>query len=103
MKMIGIIDEFGIESFMPLEGHLKEAFFFIIRSKLNIQKNVIFFCLDFTEKEINKIRNLTESHEVKLFNEAGIIVIGKLDSQNKASTKTDKLLSRFYQLRARFK
>lgn len=102
MKMIGIIDEFGIESFMPFEGNYKQAFIFFIRSKLNIQKNVIFFCIDFTDKEINKIKNLVESHEVKSFNEAGIIIIEKLISQNKASNKTNKLLNRFYKLRERF-
>lgn len=101
MKMIGIIDEFGIESFIPLEGHYKEAFLFIIRSKVNLQRNAVFFYLDFIDKEINKIKNLIESHSVKSFNEAGIIIIEKLNSLNKASTKTDKLLNRFYKLRKR--
>ena len=101
MKMIGIIDEFGIESFIPLERHLKEAFFFIIRSKF--QKNAVFFFIDFTEKEVTKINNLVSSHEVKSYNEAGIFIIEKLSSQNKTSIKTERLLNRFYELRERFK
>ena len=103
MKMIGIIDEFGIDSFMTLEGHLKEAFLFIIRSKLNLQRSVVFFCLDFTDREINKIRNLAESHEVKSFNEAGIFVIEKINLQNNGNIKTDRLIKRFYELRDRFR
>lgn len=99
--MIGIIDEFGIENFIPLEGNLKQAFIFFIRSKF--QRNAVFFCLDFMEKEINKIRNLAESHEVKSFNDAGIIIIKKINFLNKSNAKTNKLLSRFYELRARFK
>lgn len=101
MKMIGIIDEFGIDSFVPLEGNYKQAFIFFIKSKF--KRNAVFFCLDFTDKEINKIRNLVESHEVKSFNDAGIFVIEKLILLNNASTKTKNLLNRFYRLRERFK
>lgn len=101
--MIGIIDEFGIDSFIPLESNLKEAFFFIIRSKLNLQRNTVFFCIDFTDNEINRIRNLVESHEVKLFNQAGIFIIEKINSLNKDNAKIDKLLNRFYEFRERFK
>jgi len=100
MKMTGIIDEFGIESFISLEGHLKEAFLFFIRSKL--ARNAIFFCIDFTDEEINRINNLVESHDVKLFNDAGITVIEKINSLNKGNAKIEKLLRRFYDLRRRF-
>lgn len=97
--MIGIIDEFGIENFMPLDGHLKEAFLFFIRAKINLQRNAVFFCLDFTDKEINKINNLVMSRKVKSYNEAGIIVLEKLNSLNRNSIKIIKLLNRFYKLR----
>ena len=99
MKMIGIVDALGIESFIPLEGHYNEAFLFIIRSKVNLQRSAVFYCLDFTDKEVNKVKNLVESHVVKSYNEAGIIIIEKLISSNMASTKTTKLLNRFYKLR----
>ncbi|MCL5772314.1 MAG: hypothetical protein M1479_08580 [Actinobacteria bacterium] len=74
MKMIGIVDEFGIDSFMPLEDNYKQAFIFFIRSKLSLNRSVTFFCLDFTEKEISKINNIVSSHEVKQYNEAGIMI-----------------------------
>lgn len=99
MKMIGIIDEYGIENFIPLVGNYKRAFLFFIKSKINIQGNVVFFCLDFTGKEINKINNFVLSREVKSFNEAGIIIAEKINSLNKTSAKTNKLLARFYKLR----
>lgn len=104
MKMIGIIDEFGIENFIPLESNYKQAFLFFIRAKINIQRSAVFFCLDFTDKEISKIRSLVESHKVSSFNDAGIIVIEKLNSSgNKRNTKTEKLLNRFYKLRDRLR
>lgn len=99
MKMIGIIDEYGIESFIPLESNYKQAFLFFIRAKINLTRNAIFFCLDFTGKEINKINNLVLSHKVKSFNEAGIIIIEKINSLNKGSSRINKLLKRFYKLR----
>lgn len=99
MKMIGIIDEYGIENFIPLEGNYRQSFLFFIRAKINLQGNAIFFCLDFTGKEINKINNLVLSHEVKSFNEAGIIIAEKINSLNKTSVKINKLLTRFYKLR----
>jgi len=99
MKMIGIIDELGVESFIPFD--VRQAFLLMLRAKLNQQRTAIFYCLDFTDKEINKIFNLIESREVKSYNEAGIIALEKLNSQNKASTKTNKLLNRFYKLRER--
>jgi len=40
---------------------------------------------------------------VKLYNEAGIIIIEKINSLNKGNSKIDKLLNRFYKLRDRFK
>lgn len=97
MKMIGIVDEFGIESFMPLQGNLYQAFLLIIRSKINFQRNTLFYCLDFTDREINRIQHLIGSREVKSYNEAGIIIAEKLDK----STKKEKLLNRFYRLRER--
>lgn len=103
MKMIGIIDEFGIDSFIPLEGHYKEALLFIIRSKINLQRNAVFFCIDYTEKEVNKINNLVSSHEVKSYNDAGVAIIEKINLLNKGNAKTDNLLNRFYKLKERFK
>lgn len=100
MKIIGIVDEFGIESFAPLEGNLKQAFIFFIRSKLNLNRIAIFYCLEFTDKEINKINNLIQSHDVKSYDEAGIIILEKLNSI-KSTAKTKKLLNRFYKLRER--
>ena len=44
---MGIIDEFGIDSFMTLEGNYKQAFLFFSRSKF--QRNAVFFCIDFTD------------------------------------------------------
>ena len=100
MKMIGIVDEFGIESFIPLEGHYKEVFLFIIRCKINLQRNAVFFCLDFTDEEIDKINNLIEAYTVQAFIEAGMIVTEKLDSINKSNhTETNKMLNRIYKLR----
>lgn len=101
--MIGIIDEFGIESFIPSQGNLKQALLLIIRSKLNFYRITIFFYLDFTDKEINKIQHLVRSQEVRSYNEAGIIILEKLNSLNKVKAKTDKLLRRFYMLRDRLK
>ena len=98
MKMIGIVDEFGIESFIQFDA--RQSFLLMLRAKLNQQRTVIFYCLDFTDKEINKINNLISSHEVKSYNEAGIIVLEKLISI-KSTTKTNKLLNRFYKLRER--
>ena len=98
--MIGIVDALGIESFVPLEGHQREAFLFRLRSKVNPQRNAVFFCLDFTDEEIDKINNLIESYEVQSFIEAGIIVTEKLDAINKTShTQTNKMLNRIYKLR----
>lgn len=99
MKMIGMIDEYGVENFITLESNYRQAFLFFIRSKINIQRNVVFFCLDFTDKEINKIKNLVMSRKVQSFNEAGIIILEKINSSNKASIKINKLLNRFYKLR----
>jgi len=64
---------------------------------------MFFFCLDFTDKEIIKINNLVSTRDVKLYNEAGIIIIEKINSLNKGNSKIDKLLNRFYKLRDRFK
>ena len=98
--MIGIVDALGIESFIPLEGHYREAFLFRLRSKFNPQRNAVFFCLDFTDEEIDKINNLIETYEVKSFIKAGIIVTEKLDTINKTShTQTNKMLNRIYKLR----
>lgn len=99
MKMIGIIDDFGIESFMPLEGNSNQALMLIIRAKVNFHRNEIFYCLDLTDKEINRINHLVGSHEVKSFNEAGIIILKKLSK----NAKIEKLLDRFYKLRERIK
>ena len=100
MKMIGIVDALGIDSFIPLEGHYRETFLFRLRSKFNTQRNAVFFCLDFTDEEIDKINNLIETYEVKSFIEAGIRVTEKLDSINKTShTETNKMLNRIYKLR----
>ena len=99
MKMTGIIDEFGIDCFISLEGHLKEALLFFIRSKL--ARNEVFFCIDLTDKEVNRINNLVSSHEVKLFNEAGIIIVEKKNTIDKGNAKTGKLARRFYELRER--
>jgi len=98
MKMIGIVDEFGVESFIPFET--RQAFLLMLRAKLNLQRIAVFYYLDFTDKEINKINHLISSHEVKSYNEAGIIVLEKLNSI-KSITKTNKLLNRFYKLRER--
>ena len=95
-----MIDEFGIKNCISLEGHLKEALLFFIRSKL--ARNEVFFCIDLTDREINRIKNLVESHDVKLFNKAGIFIIEKLNSQNKGNKKINRLLSRFNELKERF-
>lgn len=100
MKMIGIVDEFGVESFMPLEGNLKQVLLLNIRSKVNFQRNAIFFCLDFTEKEVIKMNSLIESSKVKSFNEAGIMIVEKINFQC-SIRQTEKLLGRFYKLRNR--
>jgi len=100
MKMIGIVDALGIESFIPLEGHYREAFLFKIRAKANPQRNAVFFCLDFTDEEIDKINNLIESYTMQSFIEAGIIVTEKLDSINKTfHTQTNKKLYKIYKIR----
>lgn len=102
MKMIGIVDEFGIESFISFEGHYKEAISFIIRSKINIQRTALFFCLDFTDDEIDNIKRLASSREVKSFNEAGITILEKLNSiVGTDNANISKLLKRFYELRNR--
>jgi hypothetical protein len=99
MKMIGIVDALGIESFIPLEGHQREVFIFNLRSKANQQRNAINYCLDFTDGEIEKINNLLKEKTEQSFVEAGIIVTEKLDSINKTNhARTDKLLKRFYKL-----
>jgi len=100
MKMIGIVDALGIESFIPLEGHQKEAFLFSLRSKANQQRNAVYFCLNLTDEEIEKINNLIETKTEQSFVEAGIIITEKLDSINKTfHTETNKKLHEIYKLR----
>ena len=100
MKMIGIVDALGIESFISLEGHQREAFMFSLRSKANQQRNAISFCLDFTGEEIEKINSLIETKTEQSFVEAGIIVTEKLDPINKTfHTETNKKLYEIYKLR----
>ena len=98
--MIGIVDALGIESFIPLEGHQREAFIFSLRSKANQQRNAINYCLDFTDEEIKKINNLIEVKTEQSFVEAGVIVTEKLDSLNRTfHTKANKKLYEIYKLR----
>ena len=100
MKMIGIVDALGIESFIQLEGHQREAFIFSLRSKANQQRNAISFCLDFTDEEIEKVNNLIKAKTEQSFIEAGMIVTEKLDSINKTlHTETNKNLYKIYKLR----
>ena len=100
MKMIGIVDALGIESFITLEGHHREAIIFNLRSKANQQRNAVNYCLDFTDEEIEKINNLIETKTEKSFVDAGIIVTEKLDSMNKTNnTETNKKLHEIYKLR----
>lgn len=100
MKMIGIVDALGIESFISLEGHQREAFMFSLRSKANQQRNAVSFCLNLTGEEIKKINSLIETKTEQSFIEAGIIITEKLDSLNKTShTKTNKKLYEIYRLR----
>ena len=100
MKMIGIVDALGLESFIPLEGNQREAFMFNMRSKANKQRNAVSFCLDFTGEEIEKISSLIEAKTEQSFIEAGIIVTEKLDSINKTlHTETNKKLYEIYNLR----
>ena len=98
--MIGIVDALGIESFITLNGHQREAFIFSLRSKANLQRNAINYCLDFTDEEIDKINNLIEAKTEKSFIEAGTIVTEKLDSLKKAKhTETNKKLYEIHKLR----
>jgi hypothetical protein len=100
MKMIGIVDALGIESFIPLEDHQKEAFMFSLRSKANNQRNAISYCLNFTDEEIEKINSLLKEKTEQSFVEAGIIITEKLDSINKTfHTETNKNIYRIYKLR----
>jgi len=100
MKMIGIVDALGIESFIPLECHQREAFIFSLRAKANQQRNAISFCLDFADKEIEKINSLIGTKTEQSFVEAGMIVTEKLDSINKTfHTETNKKLYEIYKLR----
>ena len=52
MKMIGIVDALGIESFIPLESHQREAFMFSLRSKANHQRNAVSFVLTLHMKKL---------------------------------------------------
>lgn len=98
--MIGIVDALGIESFISLVGHQREAFIFSLRSKANQQRNAVSFCLDFTGEEIEKINSLIEAKTEQSFVEVGIIITEKLDSINKTfHTKTNKKLYEIYNLR----
>jgi hypothetical protein len=98
--MIGIVDALGIESFIPLEGHQKEAFLFSLRSKANQQRNAISYCLNFTDEEIEKINNLINTKTEQSFVEAGMVVTEKIDSINKTfHTITNKNLYKIYKLR----
>lgn len=100
MKMIGIVDALGIESFITLDGHPREAFMFSLRSKANLQRNAINYCLDFTDEEIDKINNLIEAKTEKSFIEAGTIVTEKFDSLNNTSyTEINKKLYEIYKIR----
>ena len=104
MKMIGIVDALGIESFITLDDHQKEVFIFNLRSKANQQRNAINYCFDFTDEEIEKINNLITTKTEKSFIEAGIIVTIKLDSLNSTNhTKTNKKFNEIYKLREFFK
>ena len=101
--MIGIVDALGIDSFIPLEGHHREAFLFRLRAKFNPQRNAVFFCLDFTGEEIAKINSLIETYEVESFIKAGEIVTGKLDAIYKTShTQTNKMFNNIYKNRGYF-
>ena len=98
--MIGIIDALGIESFITFKGNENQAFIFKLRAKANPQRNAIYYCLDFTDNEIEKINNLIYSREKQAFIEAGTIVTKKLDSLNKIfHTETNKKLHEIYKLR----
>src|SRR5680860_1198107 len=100
MKMIGIVDAFGLESFIPLEGNQRKAFMFNMRSKANQQRNAINYFLDFTDEEIEKINNLIKTKTEQAFIEAGIIVTEKLDSINKTfHTEINKKLYEIHKLR----
>jgi hypothetical protein len=100
MKMVGIVDALGIESFIPLKGHQRETFIFSLRAKANQQRNAVCFCLDFKDEEIKKINNLINDKTEKSFIEAGIIVTKKLDSLiHTFHTKTNKKLYGTYKLR----
>lgn len=98
MKMIGIIDEFGIESFTPFDAG--QSFLLMLRAKLNQQRTAVFYCLEFTDKEINKINHLISSNDVRAYNEASIIIVEKLNSI-KQTANIKKLLNRFYELKER--
>jgi len=100
MKMIGIVDSLGLESFITLDGHKREAFMFSLRSKVNQQRNAISFCLDFTDEEIDKINSLIKVKTEESFIEAGIIVTEKLDSINKTfHTEINKKLYEIHKLK----
>jgi len=100
MKMIGIVDALGIESFITFKGNENQAFIFKLRAKANPQRNAIYYCLDFTDEEIEKINNLLKEKTEQSFVETGMIVTEKLDSLNKTSyTKTNKELYKIYKLR----
>lgn len=96
MKMIGIFDALGIESFTPFiskEESGQRMWMFEIRAKLNPQRNAINYCLDFTDGEIKVINRLITQ---KKYVVAGEFVSKKYDAINK--TRTTEVNAKLYEV-----
>jgi len=97
MKMMGIVDALGLESFMPFEANRDNIILLKIRVKANTHRNAIYYCLNFTEEEINTIRNTIKDGKREGFIEAGVMVILKIDSIDGSNhTVTNKKIRNNY-------